>query len=90
MADSASWIDAFGVTPEREGWVYVGTTFSLMVAALPATPGSWGTADAAYVLFIGRAGIAAPVAAAVCLLYRISWYASALIGAVLTISRRKS
>lgn len=81
---------ALGVTPEREGWVYVGSTLSFMVAALPLTPGSWGTADAAYVLFLGRAGIAAPVAAAVCLLYRVSWYACAVIGGALTILRRKS
>jgi uncharacterized membrane protein YbhN (UPF0104 family) len=61
----------------------------MIVAALPATPGAWGTADAAYVFFLGRAGVAAQVAAAVCLIYRVFWYASAVAGAALTLGGRK-
>lgn len=83
-----AFVAAFGSTPSSEGWVYAGGTLGAMVAALPATPGAWGTADAAYVYFLGKAGIAAPVAAAVCLLLRVFWYAVGLIGAVIALSRK--
>src|SRR5688500_10742680 len=66
-------VAALGSKPHSEALVYVGTTFGMMVSALPATPGGWGTADAAYVVFLGRAGVLAPAAAAVCLLYRVFW-----------------
>lgn len=75
-------VAALGATPSTEAGVYVAATIGMMVAALPAAPGAWGTADAAYVFFLGRAGIPAHVAAAVCLLYRVFWYASGLIGAL--------
>lgn len=74
--------------PAREAWIFVGTTLSFIVSAIPALPGAWGTADAAYVLFFGKAGVAASVAAATCLLYRIFWYASGLLGAGLALTRR--
>jgi uncharacterized protein (TIRG00374 family) len=82
-------VAALGSKPHSEAGVYVGATFGMMIAALPATPGAWGTADAAYVLFLGRAGVAAPFAAAVCLLYRVFWYATAVIGAASAVGRRK-
>lgn len=81
-------VAALGVTPDREAWVYVGSTFGMIVAALPVTPGAWGTADAAYVFFLGQAGIAPSVAAAVCLLYRVFWYATGMIGAGSALARR--
>lgn len=83
------FIAALGAHPTAEGAVYVGTTFGMIVAALPLAPGGWGTADAAYVFFLGRAGVPAPVAAAVCLLYRMFWYANAVVGAALTLGGRK-
>jgi uncharacterized membrane protein YbhN (UPF0104 family) len=79
---------AFGATPTHEGWVYAGMTFTMMVAALPATPGAWGTADASFVFFFGRAGIPPQIAAAVVLMLRVFWYATALIGAVSALARR--
>jgi len=80
-------IAALGVTPDHEAWVYVGTTFGMMVAALPLAPGAWGTADAAYVFFLGQAGVPASVSLSCCLLYRMYWYASGLIGAALALAR---
>lgn len=82
------FVGALHAQPTREAWVFVGTTLAMMVAAIPAVPGAWGTADAAYVLFFGKAGIAPSVAAAACLLYRIYWYASGLLGAGLALTRR--
>lgn len=82
-------IAALGVTPEHEALVYVGTTFGMIVAAVPVTPGAWGTAEAAYVFFLGQAGVAAPAAAAVCLLYRVFWYASGVVGAGSALARNR-
>jgi uncharacterized protein (TIRG00374 family) len=81
-------VAALGATPVPEAWVYLGTTLAMMVAALPALPGGWGTADAAFVVFFARAGLAAPVAVAVCTTYRVFWYAVACVGAVSTLVRR--
>ncbi len=83
-------IAALAGTPSNEAWVVVGTTMSFIVAALPAAPGGLGTLDAAYVYFLGRAGVAAGVAIAVCLTFRVLFYALATIGALLNVSRRKS
>ena len=82
-------VAALGGVPSSEAWVVVGTTLTFMVAALPAAPGGWGTTDAAYVYFLGKAAIAAPIAASVCLIFRVLFYALAALGAVLNVSRRK-
>jgi uncharacterized protein (TIRG00374 family) len=63
---------------------------SFIVTALPTLPGAWGTGDAAYVFFLGRAGVEPSAALAVCLLYRLFWYVSAAIGAVLLMTKRSS
>jgi len=81
-------VAALGVEPSREAWVYVGTTLGMMVAALPLAPGAWGTADAAYVFFLGQAGVPPSVALSACLLYRVYWYASGVLGAALALARR--
>jgi uncharacterized membrane protein YbhN (UPF0104 family) len=78
---------ALGGTPTRETWVYVGTAMAFIVAAVPALPGAWGTADAAYVFFFGLAGIGSPVALAVSLVYRVFWYVTGVVGAILHIAR---
>jgi uncharacterized membrane protein YbhN (UPF0104 family) len=78
---------ALGVAPTEEKWVYVGAAMAFIVAAIPALPGAWGTADAAYVFFFGLAGIGPAVALAVCLLYRLFWYLSAVVGAILYVTR---
>lgn len=70
-----------------EKWVYVGTAMAFIVAAVPALPGGWGTADAAYVFFFGLAGIPVGAALAVCLLYRLFWYLSGVAGAILHLAR---
>jgi uncharacterized membrane protein YbhN (UPF0104 family) len=80
-------VAALGVTPSGEGWFVVGTSFAMIVAAIPAAPGGWGTAEAAYVFFLGRAGVPAAAAAAVCVLYRLMWYATGSIGAVSALAR---
>jgi uncharacterized protein (TIRG00374 family) len=77
---------ALGYTPSMEGWVYVGTAMAFIVAAIPALPGGWGTADAAYVFFFGFAGLPKGVALAVSLLFRLFWYLSAVVGAILHLS----
>ena len=81
-------VGALGSAPRSEAGLYVGTTFGMIVAAIPAIPGGWGTADAAYVVFLGRAGVTAQAAAAACLLYRIFWYVSGLLGAISALGRR--
>lgn len=83
-------VAALGVSPDHEAWITIGTTFAMMVGALPLAPGAWGTTDAAFVFFFGQAGVAPSVAAAVCLLYRVFWYATGLIGAVSALLRRGS
>jgi glycosyltransferase 2 family protein len=78
---------ALGTAPTEEKWVYVGAAMAFIVSAIPALPGAWGTADAAYVFFFGLAGIGAGAALAVCLLYRLFWYLSAVVGAILYVTR---
>jgi uncharacterized membrane protein YbhN (UPF0104 family) len=60
-----------------------------IVAAVPALPGGWGTADAAWVFFLGLAGLPAGAALGVGLLYRLFWYISAIVGAALYLSRSR-
>jgi uncharacterized membrane protein YbhN (UPF0104 family) len=78
---------ALGGEPLLERWVYLGTTMAFIVGVLPALPGGWGTSDAAFVFFLGKAGLAAPLALAVSLVFRLFWYASAAVGAVLYLLR---
>ncbi len=78
---------ALGVAPTQERWVYVGTVMAFIVSAVPALPGAWGTAEAAYVFFFGLAGVGAPVALATSLLSRLFWYISGFIGAILYVTR---
>jgi glycosyltransferase 2 family protein len=77
---------ALGGAPTQEKWIYVGAAMALIVAAVPALPGGWGTADAAYVFFFGLAGLRPGLALAVCLLYRLFWYISGAVGAVLQLT----
>jgi uncharacterized membrane protein YbhN (UPF0104 family) len=60
---------------------------AFIVAAVPALPGGWGTADAAYIFFFGMAGLSVGTALAVCLLYRLFWYLSGVSGAILHLAR---
>ena len=50
-------IFALGEAPAAEKWVFVGTAMAFIVSAVPALPGGWGTADAAFVFFFGFAGL---------------------------------
>jgi uncharacterized membrane protein YbhN (UPF0104 family) len=81
---------ALGGVPTGEKWVYVGTAMALIVSAIPALPGGWGTADAAYVFFFGLAGLRPGLALAVCLLYRLFWYISGAVGAILQLAGSKA
>lgn len=87
FATIRGFVFALDGVPTAERWVYVGTAMAFLVSALPALPGAWGTADAAYVFFLGLAGLAPGTALAVCLLYRLFWYLSATVGAVLHLVR---
>jgi uncharacterized membrane protein YbhN (UPF0104 family) len=78
---------ALGGIPTSEKWIYIGTAMAFIVAAVPALPGGWGTADAAYVFFFGMAGLSVGTALAVCLLYRLFWYLSGISGAILHLAR---
>jgi uncharacterized membrane protein YbhN (UPF0104 family) len=80
---------ALGATPVGEKWVYVGAAMGFIVSAIPALPGGWGTADAAYVFFFGLGGLSSGVALATCLLFRLFWYSSGVVGAILQIARRE-
>jgi uncharacterized membrane protein YbhN (UPF0104 family) len=79
---------ALGATPVDEKWVYVGVAMAFVVTAIPSLPGGWGTADATYVYFFGLGGIPSSVALATCLLFRLFWYATAVLGAVLQLGGR--
>ena len=78
---------ALGASPSAEGLVYVGTTMAFIVAIVPGLPGGWGTSDAAFVFFLARAGIAPSSALAVSLIYRLFWYGSGGVGALLFLLR---
>jgi uncharacterized protein (TIRG00374 family) len=79
---------ALGASPTADRWVYVGTAMAFIVGAIPALPGGWGTADAAYVFFFAFAGIGSGAALAVCLVYRLFGYACGAAGAILYVARR--
>ncbi len=81
---------ALGVVPTEEKWIYVGAAMAFIVGAIPALPGGWGTADAAYVFFFGLAGLLPGAALAVCLLYRLFWYLCAAVGAVIYVTGSSS
>jgi uncharacterized membrane protein YbhN (UPF0104 family) len=68
----------------------VGGAMVFIVAAVPALPGGWGTADAAWVFFLGLAGLPAGAALGVGLLFRLFWYISALVGAALYVARPRA
>jgi uncharacterized membrane protein YbhN (UPF0104 family) len=79
---------ALGAVDVQDKWIYVGTAMAFIVSAIPALPGGWGTADAAYVLFFGKAGTSASVALGVCLLFRLFWYLLGVAGGFLYATRR--
>jgi uncharacterized membrane protein YbhN (UPF0104 family) len=81
-------VSALGGEPNPERWVYVGTTMAFIIGAIPALPGGWGTSDAAFMVFLGKAGLAPQIALAVSLLYRLFWYSSGGVGAVLYLLRQ--
>jgi len=83
-------IFALGVEPTAEKWVYVGSAMVFIVGAIPALPGGWGTADAAWIFFLGRAGLPAGSALAVGLLFRLFWYLSGVVGAALFVTRPRA
>ena len=78
---------AVGAVPTEEKWIYVGTAMAFIVSIIPALPGAWGTADATYVFFFGLAGVGSGAALAVCLIFRLFWYLSGLVGALLRVVR---
>jgi uncharacterized protein (TIRG00374 family) len=80
-------IASLGATPTSEKAVYVGLTLVFTTAAIPSLPGGWGTVDAAYIYFLGLAGLSSGVALAVCLLFRLFWYLFGAAGAILLVAR---
>ncbi len=82
-------LTALDVVPTGERWVFTGSAIAFMVAVIPALPGGWGTSDAAFVVFLGRAGVSASAALGVAVLYRLYVYASSIAGAVLFVARRR-
>ncbi len=80
-------VEALGGAPSAEKWIYVGTAMAFIVSALPALPGGWGTGDAAFVFFFGMAGLSVGTALAVSLFYRLFWYISGVLGAILHLTR---
>jgi len=88
LATIRGFVLALGATPTSELWVYVGATMAFIVGAIPALPGGWRTGDAAFVIFFSEAGLSASTALAVTLLYRLFWYSSGAVGAVLYLLRQ--
>jgi uncharacterized membrane protein YbhN (UPF0104 family) len=80
-------IAAIGATPTSEKAVYVGLTLVFTTGAIPSLPGGWGTVDAAYIYFLGLAGLTSGPALAVCLLFRLFWYLLGALGAILLVAR---
>jgi uncharacterized membrane protein YbhN (UPF0104 family) len=87
FATIRGFVWALGGVPTAEKWVYLGAAMAFVVTALPTLPGAWGTADAAYVFFLGFAGLPAGIALGVCLLFRLFWYISGIVGAILQLAR---
>lgn len=81
-------ISAFGVAPSDEGWFVAVVAFGFLAGAVPALPGGWGTSDAVVVHLAPRAGVPPSVMLSVWVVYRLFWYAVAIVGAVLALSRR--
>jgi hypothetical protein len=75
-------LSGLGAAPSEERWVYMGATMAGIVGAVPLLPGGWGTSDAAFVFFLGRAGLVASIALAASLLHRLLGYSCALVGAI--------
>jgi uncharacterized membrane protein YbhN (UPF0104 family) len=80
-------IAAIGVTPASETAVYVGLTLAFTSAVIPSLPGGWGTVDAAYIYCLGLAGLSSSSALVVCMLFRLFWYLSGALGAILLVVR---
>jgi uncharacterized membrane protein YbhN (UPF0104 family) len=88
LATIRGCVFALRAVPTSELWVFVGSTMSFIVGAVPALPGGWGTSDAAFVYFLGKAGLVPSIALAVSLLFRLLWYTSGAVGAVLYLLRQ--
>jgi uncharacterized membrane protein YbhN (UPF0104 family) len=86
-AEFRGLVFALGAEPTAEKWIPLGIAMGFLVGAIPALPGGWGTADAAYVYFFGLAGLSAGQALGVSLLFRLLWYVSAVVGAALYLRR---
>ena len=80
---------AIGAHPESEHLVYVGCTMGMVAGAIPALPGGWGTADAAYVFFLQRAGVLPAAALTMSLMYRLFWYSAGFGGAAIIAVRSR-
>ena len=74
---------AMGASPTGEHLFFAGIALGYIVAAVPGLPGGWGTQDATLVFFLGQAGVSPGLALGVCLLSRIFWYLSGVVGAIL-------
>lgn len=83
-------VTSLGGAPTDERWVVVGTAMAFMISALPTLPGGWGTADAAFVFFLGLAGLTSGIALASGLLYRLFWYLLGALGAILYAARSRA
>jgi glycosyltransferase 2 family protein len=79
---------ALGAAPTGEKWIYVGAAMAFIVSAIPSLPGAWGTADATYVFFFAFGGVGSGVALATCLLFRLFWYISGIVGGILHVAGR--
>ncbi len=90
LAVVRGFVFALGGAPTDERWVFVGTAMAFIVSAIPALPGGWGTGDAAFVFFLGLAGLPGGIALASGLLYRLFWYLLGMLGAILYVARSRA
>jgi uncharacterized membrane protein YbhN (UPF0104 family) len=88
---TAALVWVLGAWPaEGVGWVWAGTLSAFIAAALPGVPGGWGTTEAAYVYFFGKAGIAPSIAVSVSLLWKGFAYLWVAAGAASAVLRGRS
>ena len=82
------WV--LGTPPVDAAWVWIGVVFGFIATTLPGLPGGWGTSDATYVYFFGKAGVPPSTALAVSLLVRFFGYALSAAGAVSVLAARRA
>lgn len=81
------YFKALGVDPENMGLLFVLVPLSQLAMAVPITPGSLGTAEAAYHHLFSLAGVAR--GSEICLLQRLGFYVWAGVGGLVYVASKR-